>query len=394
MESRSNPILDFLLLLLGRKRLVLGIVLPTMVAVAVYSLAMDRTYESTALIVPPAGGSSPLLGMLGDLPMGDLLGGLGGLPGGGGGGEYYTAILSSNLMRAELIERFDLKTYYELPDAKFEELLEILDDKVSASLDFETGMISLAVRDKDPARAREMADWLIERLEELNRDFRTRRARLTREFVGGQVAGVRADLDSLEQDLLDFQRRQRVLEPEAQAQAVIGRYGELKGQEAVKQLELDMVRRLRGAANPEVARLESELAAIRDRLEASYERGDSDLFLAVAELPQATVEFLRRQRELEIANKKLVFLLPQLEQAKIDEVNDTPVLEVLDPPRVAEKRIKPRRTVMVLAAGAVSLVVASLLTLFQARLAGNPALAGQWSGVVGHLRRLARLKLD
>lgn len=393
MESRKNPVLDFLLLLLGRKRLVLGIVLLTSSITAVYSLVMDKTFDSTALILPPEGGSSPLLGMLGDLPMGDMLGSLGGL-GGGAGGEYFTAILNSRTMLEGLLETFDLRAHYEMEDDEIEKILKVMRDAIYAELEFETGMIRLTVEDKDPVTARDMAQWMIQRLEETNHDFNTRRARNSRLFVGGEVAKARAELDSLETDLVGFQQRERMLEPTEQASVIIARYSELKAQEAVKELELRMARTRLGASHPEIARLEGELAAVRGQLKQSYERGDSDLFLAVADLPETTLEFLRRKRELEIANQKLLFLLPQLEKAKIDEVNDTPVLEVIDPPRVAEKRIRPKRALMVLAAGAVSLLVASLLALFLERLERNPELAGQWASVRGHLGRLRRFKLD
>jgi tyrosine-protein kinase Etk/Wzc len=393
MESRSNPVLDFLLLLLGRKRMVLALVLPTMLIVAVYSLVMEKTYQSSALIVPPAGSSSPLAGILGDLPMSDLLGGFAGLSA-GGGAEYYLAILNSRVLREGLLEEFDLRRHYSMEKAKIEDVFEVMGERIHSELNFDSGMLELRVQDKDPVLARDMARWMIDRLEDLNRDYRTRRARNSREFVHGEVAKVRAELDSLEQDLVSFQRRQRVLEPEGQAQAVLGRYGEIKAQEAVKELELRLASRLRGPAHPEIRRLESELTAIREQLKAGYELGDSDFFLAVADLPEATVDFLRRKRELEIAGKKLIFLLPQLEQAKIEEVNDTPVLEILDPPRVAEKRIKPKRTLMVLAAGLISMLVASLLALLLDRMERDPALAGQLTRVGGHLRRLLRLKLD
>lgn len=393
MQSRPNPLLDFLLVLLRRKRLVLGITLTTVAIVAVYSLVMEKTYTSTALIVPPEGGGGSLMGMLSDLPMGDMLGGLGGM-GGDGGGEYFTAILGSRVLRMGLIERFGLREHYELEDTEIEDVFDEMDERFVAELDFESGMIRLSVLDKDPELAREMADWMIARLEELNHDYKTRRARNRREFLGGEVGRVRVELDSLEREMVAFQEDEHLLEPTEQARAILGAYGELKSQEAVKELELRLAKRQRGLKHPDVARLSSELAAIREQLAKSYDSGDSDLFLAVSDLPATTLEFLRRQRELEIAGKKLIFLLPQLEQAKLEEINDTPVLEIIDPPAVAEKRTKPRRTLMVVASGAVALLVASLMALFLERLDGNPALAGQWSDVAGHLRRLLRFKLD
>ncbi len=392
MDRQSNPVLEFLLILMGRKRLLLGILLLTTLVTAVVSLVMNKTFESRALIVPPEGGGNPLTAFLGDLPMSGLLAGT--LPG-GGGGDYFVAILNSRVMREKVLDRFDLREHYKMSEsAKIEDVFKAMARRITAELDLETGMINLRAQDKDPVMARDIAAFMVDELEQLNLQYKTRRARNNRLFIEGEVLKIRASLDSLEGELVRFQEEQRVLEPFEQSKVILAEYAEIKAQAALKELELRLARIGLSAGHPKILMLESELQAIQQKLRESYEQGDSDLFLAVTQLPETTVEFLRHQRELEIENKKLAFMLPQLEQAKIEEVNDTEVLEVLDPPVVAEKRLRPKRTLMVIVADAVAFVLASLMILFLHRLERNPAFREQWTSLCGHLRSILRFKLD
>lgn len=376
----------FLLLMAARKSLVIWIVALTAFITAGISLVLPKTYESRAVIAPPGGSSSLLSGIVGNLPMGNLLGGLAGNGlGGEGEGEYFTTLLNSRQVLEELARQFKLREHYKMKRAKAEDLLKTVAERVSAEMDFDTGMIVLSVRDKDPRTSLEMARWLIQRLEDLNHELKTRKARQNRAFAEKEVRAIRGELDSLERSMTAFQEERRVLEPEAQGQAILQGYGEIKAREAIKELELRLARQSFGERHPAVQQAEQELATIRAQLKQSWERGDSDLFMAVRDLPAATMDFLRHQRELEIANKKLLFMLPQLEQAKIEEVNDVPVLEVLDPPVLPEKRIKPKRTIMVLSAALLALLASGVLVLFLERLESDPVFGANWRDLTGRL---------
>jgi capsule polysaccharide export protein KpsE/RkpR len=372
----TTPVLRFLLLLAAHKSLVLWIVLLSCGITAVYSLVMTKTFESRAVIAPPSGSTSLISGILGDLPMGDLLGGLAGGMGGDAHGGYFVVLLNSRQVHEELIRQFGLREHYKMKSAKIEDLLKAVGKRVSAEMDFESGMIVLGVRDRDPELAHRMAVWLVERLEALNHDLKTKRARNNRQFAEREVGMIRQELDSLEHAMTAFQQSSRLLEPVEQGRALLGEYSEIKTREAIKELELRVARTNFGEDHPLVRTTEGELAALRAQLRKSWESGGGELSLALSQLPAATMDHLRLKRELEIANKKLLFMLPQLEQAKLDEVNDIPVLEVLDPPVVAEKRIKPKRTIMVLTAGLLSMLVASVVVLFLDRLEQDPAFAG------------------
>lgn len=392
MAPEGNPFLQFLLLLFRRKRLVLGLVFVSTLLTAIYSLVMDKTWEARALIVPPTGDAGGLAGLLGDIPMAGMLSAF---TGESGSGEYYLAILNSRVMYDALVARFDLRTVYELDaDTDVEDLYELMSENFSSEFDVNSGMITVLVKDKNAQRALEMANFVIAELERLNRQYSSRKAGENRRFIQGEIDKIYTGLDSLEHLMLAFQDRERVLEPERQAEELLKGYGEFKSRLELKELELSLARRNYAAGHPRIKELETEVGILRERLLKAYAHGDEDLFIAIKDLPKATLEYLRLKRELEIGNQKLMFMLPQLEQAKIQEVRDTDVLEVLDPPRLPEKRIRPKRTMMVGLAGLAALAVASLLVLVQKRLDEDEALRTQLDELSRHLRGLLSFKRD
>ncbi|MCA9782975.1 MAG: hypothetical protein KC518_05285 [Candidatus Cloacimonetes bacterium] len=390
MANEGNLFLQFLLLLFRRKRLVLGMVLVSVTLTAIYSLVMDKTWEARALIVPPTGGASGLAGLLGDIPMAGMLSAF---TGESGSGEYYLAILNSRVMYQKVLDKFELRTHYELDeDTKIEDVYEMMSENLSAEFDVNSGMITLLVKDKNAQQALEMAEYMVAELEALNRQYSSRKAAENRRFVQGEVDKIYAGLDSLENLMLAFQKQERLLEPERQAEELLKGYGELKSRLELKGLELSLARHNYSSGHPVVKELEQEVQILQTRLDKAYTKGDDDLFIAIQDLPRATLEYLRLKRELEIQNQKLTFMLPQLEQAKIQEVRDTDVLEVLDPPRLPEKRIRPKRTLMVALAGLAALVLASLLVLVQKKIEDDESLHGQLKELGQHLRDLLTFK--
>ena len=155
-----------------------------------------------------------------------------------------------------------------------------------------------------------------------------------------------------------------------------------------KELELKIARISLPEEHPEITMMKAELATVEQMLDSIFYQGDDGIFLALQKLPESSLRYLGLKRSLEIANQKLVFMLTQFEQARLEEVDETEVLKVIDPAVVPEKRIKPKRTLMVLVSGFIAFCVASLLVVFLGKLERDNAFSEQWkklgSTLFGH----------
>ena len=70
------------------------------------------------------------------------------------------------------------------------------------------------------------------------------------------------------------------------------------------------------------------------------------LFIPLNEAPDLGLNYIRHYREVSLQQKILEFLLPQYEQAKIQEAKDTPTVQVLDKAVTPVKRKKPKRRLL------------------------------------------------
>ena len=83
--------------------------------------------------------------------------------------------------------------------------------------------------------------------------------------------------------------------------------------------------------------------------------GDPSLLgISIAEAPELGLEFVRLTRELKIQETIFELLKQQYEHAKIQEMRDTPTVQVLDRARVPELKSKPKRVYTAALGGVLS----------------------------------------
>jgi uncharacterized protein involved in exopolysaccharide biosynthesis len=121
----------------------------------------------------------------------------------------------------------------------------------------------------------------------------------------------------------------------------------------------------------ERAALEVRLGVIR-----SYTRGTSDeevqlsqeleqLDRQLAALPTTGLELARLVREVKTLDQLYALLTAQYEEARINEARDVQTVEVLDEALPPERRSRPHRSVLVLAAAAFGMVAGVAYALMQ-----------------------------
>jgi uncharacterized protein involved in exopolysaccharide biosynthesis len=91
-----------------------------------------------------------------------------------------------------------------------------------------------------------------------------------------------------------------------------------------------------------------------------YKIEQNEIEKKVAGVPEAGISTLRLYREVMIQQKILEFVLPLLEQARVDEQKNIPVTLVLDRATVPEKKDRPKRSLIV-GASALSALLLSIL---------------------------------
>ncbi|HHT9109526.1 MAG TPA: GNVR domain-containing protein, partial [Candidatus Brocadiaceae bacterium] len=86
--------------------------------------------------------------------------------------------------------------------------------------------------------------------------------------------------------------------------------------------------------------------------------------LPVANVPGAALELARLTRDVKAQEALFILLTQQLEQAKINEVKDTPVFQILDRAVPAERKSTPKTLIMTGLGGFMSIFLGIFIILF------------------------------
>jgi uncharacterized protein involved in exopolysaccharide biosynthesis len=301
-------------------------------------------YTARAVVMPPQQQSSGLAAALGSL------GAIAGVTGGGGlknPNDLYVGMLKSQRVADSLIRRFDLKARFEvktMDEARF--MLGGMANVQSAK----SGLIDIAVEDKDPVFAARLANAFVEELKQVNQNLAVTDAAKRRFFFERQLKDVRSDLAAAETRLEQLQKNTGLILPEGQVASVIKVTADLKARISAKEIQLATMRSFATDKNPDFVRVQEELAALRHQLEqlSATESNEAGLLPGAAKLPENGLAYLRALREVKYQEALLEVMAKQYELARIDEARDSSVIQVLDVATPPERKSGPKRAMIVI----------------------------------------------
>jgi len=340
---QENPeeeisLIDLAITLAKHKKLILGAPLIAGVIVALISFFIPNSYTATTQIMPPTqqSGASALLGQLG------ALGGMVGAAGIKTPNDTYVAMLKSRTVSDNMIKRFKLQAVYK---TKFPSDTRKALAGASSIISGKDGLIAVQVDDKDPKRAAALANAYVEELQKLTQVLAVTEASQRRLFFEKQLIQAKQTLADTEIAMKQVQEKTGLIQLDAQAQALIRAGAELKGQIAMKEVELGAMRTFATGNNPDYIRTQQVVGGMRAQL-ARIETGS----VSTTKAPEAGLEYLRKVRDLKYAETVYELLAKQFEMAKIDEAKEGSMIQVLDKAVVPDRKSKPKRSLIVLLA--------------------------------------------
>jgi uncharacterized protein involved in exopolysaccharide biosynthesis len=164
-----------------------------------------------------------------------------------------------------------------------------------------------------------------------------------------------------------MEQKTGLIQPDAQTKALIAAAADMRAQIAAKQVQLQPLRTYGTENNPDVKRVERELAVLQAQSaeisqtqRAGTEPAESNLEVPTTRVASAGAQYLRVARDLRYHESLYDFLARQLEAARIDEAKNAVVVQVVDKGVPPEKKPSPRRLLIV----AITAVAAFLLITF------------------------------
>ncbi len=319
----------------------------TAVAVVI-SLLLPSWFAAESTILPPleSGDSfTSLTGMIESSALGRL-----GLMSTSSPSDVYVEILRSRTLAEDLVQAFDLSSVYRRKGV--ERTVKQLRRHMSVETG-PSGVVTVRVEDRDPKRAAAMTDRLVTQLDLFNRESMNTRAKRTRRFLETRLADVEVRLRQADSTLATYERTSGVMI--AGETPAVQSLADVMAQRISLQVRRAYMESYSVPGNAGLRAIDAQIAGFDrelGRLPGLKQRGERLLLDAA------------------IQRKVYTLLTAQFEDARVQEMRDTPTLTVLDRARIPEVRVRPRRSVIVLVSALMSAALAAAWAAWVARSAG------------------------
>jgi capsule polysaccharide export protein KpsE/RkpR len=352
-----------------------GFVLAILIA-----LVLPPRYQSSIKIMPPDDQSTgmAMLAAFAGKGSSSALGGLGGSLGGLAGdllgmkssGALFIEMLQSRTVKDGLIQKFDLRKvygtrYWESARKDLAQHTEIAEDKKS-------GVMSIAVTDRNRERAQQIAQAYVDGLDRLVVQVSTSAARRQRIFIEQRLVVVKQNLDKAAQEFSEYASKNGTLDVPSQAKAMVESEAQVEGELIAAQSELQGLDQLYTDSNIRVRTLRARIAELKHQVEnmsgnkADLTSNSSDIagdFPSIRKLPLLGVRWATLYRETKIQETVYELLTQQYELAKIQEAKEIPSVKVLDPADVPERKSFPPRSLIVILGTLMAFILGSMLVI-------------------------------
>jgi capsule polysaccharide export protein KpsE/RkpR len=358
------------------------VAIPTIVAFVLVMWVIDPMYAATAVVTPPASKqsmSNALSGMMGGSGMSSLLG----LSMDNGDANAVWTILNSWELHDKVIEKFDLAKHYKFKGKFHADLLK--EFRRNFGIDYnKEDMFSLFYKDTDAKRAVQVIEFMLEKADSAFNVFKTNQARQSRLYFQGRLDSCEHVLDSVLNSFVDFQVKNNVYEPGVQLSATIKYLSELQAMREEMGMELDFEKLDRGENSKRYQELQKRVKGMNAALGGALKGKHSNIgMIELKKSPELYAEYLRRESEIRIQETLYKLLRQQSEQMRLEEAKMLKNLHVLEPPWENNKKISPKRGLILVFTVFFSFFLASFFCNFvefmRSENRTNTRIATEWN---------------
>ncbi len=332
----------------------------------VLALVLKPVFTAEAIIMPPqqaqSSATSLIAGQLGALS--SLGGGASSALGLKNPADLFIGILESRTIADHLIDEFHLMSVYKVKlraDAR-----KTLKNATAAEAG-KDGLIHIAVKDSDPVRAAGLANAYVEQLHAMNAKLAIGEAAQRRLFFDQQLDKEKVALAEAEEALRKTEERTGVIQLTGQAEMTIASIANLQAEIQSREVELGVTRTFATDHNPDITRLQQEITSLKAQLatleNSQQKMAPGDVQVPSGRVPEVGLEYLRKARDVKYHEALFELLAKQREAATLDEAKSAPLIQIVDPAVVPERKSGPPRLLIVIGFGFVGFVAGCVRVL-------------------------------
>lgn len=270
--------------------------------------------------------------------------------------DLFAGVLLSRTVQDDLINKFDLRKVYD--EKRWVDTRKELTRQTDISIDRKSGIMTIQVTDHDPRRASAMAQEYVAQLNNVVTDLNTSSAHRERGFLEGRLLQVKQELQLAEKDFSQFASKNGAIDIKEQGKAMVDAAAILEGQLIAARTEVEGLRQIYTDNNVRVRSMQARVNELerqirrvggRNEIEGDVPPSDDSLYPSMRKLPLLGVTYADLYRRSKVEETVFETLTQQYELAKVQEAKEVPVVKILDPAEIPEKKVFPPRIVLILA---------------------------------------------
>lgn len=361
LEEDEIDLIDLLKTIYKNRKLIIGIAtLVTILGIA-FAMLQKKTYTSEITFVEQksSSSSSMLSSLASSIPFG--LGSS--LTGSSSTGSLLT-IIDSRAFRIKIAEKLKLRDYIVETSKMKSEAQENFDiinvsewlKKVAVvTQDTKTGVYKVSVEIEDKEMAAKIANEYFIILDDYLKNTKLDKSKLNREYLEKQVESIEKDLEYKQDLLKGFEKKYNTASIEADSKIALESAVMIKGEIIKTESQLNVARGVYGEESVEVVKLRDTLSEYNKQLNNLQKGTGSVKFVPVKDIGIIKYDLEKLKTEILATTEVYKMLRVQLEQAKIDEINEKSLVELIDGAIVAKEPSSTSRAIIVIISGVLGL---------------------------------------
>ncbi len=341
------------------------------VASVFYSLSLPNWYSASINVVPPKSAGNMLEQAMGGLSSALKEVGLSKLAGGGKGGDQYSflVILSSRTLADSMINKYNLKETYntnaDLKNLKYSDILAQFTENLTVSLEAE-GNYVISITDKDSSRVANMVNDYVRFANELTKSIYHSETKFNREYMETRIANLDSTIESLSTEIAKYSRETGIISPEEQGKSYVSAVSDMKSEVMKNEIYLDFFKQKYGERDQMTLSQAELVNSFKSKLNQAENKPGLAGNFTKNDAAAKGIQFMKLYTQFEALSKLRLFMVPMYEEAKINENRAILTLSVVDPAIHPDKKIKPKRSLMIAGAtlGATFTSILLILALY------------------------------
>lgn len=221
-------------------------------------------------------------------------------------------------------------------------------------------VIRLTLESQDRQFAADLINAVASAYLQQNVERRSAEASSRLAFLEGQLPKLRESLEQKEEELSDFRSFSGTISIPEETQGLLGQAVELENKRLELQLKQDEMRQRYRSEHPTLKVINNQLTAIQDATD--------ELGRAIDKLPQAQRDLLRLERDTQVNTQLYISLLNNAQELRVAEAGTIGTVRIIDFAVLAERPIKPKRSLIVAVSALLGLMLGVMGTLLRSFL--------------------------